>query len=236
MRYNVFSLLATSLLISLVKSLSSGPSGRFDLFNFDSYDDVPFGLGESDTLAEADLNTQPVSETIFSDPSGSSEQSDDLFESQDYSSFSSIPDSSTTLDTLIALDPNLGSLDTIHADLASHGASGNEGKPPDLGETLENYIDEGLNYLLQYMVPLDKECDLKENGRIPLCCSSKRKALPRAYDCKNFDPSDIDCKLFNYQFCCLGFNYRDAEGIGCTKGFYVAGVEGELDDVSVVKI
>lgn len=235
MLYKAFCLVVTSLPISLVTCQSSGRSGGLDLFDLDSYGDVPIGLGQSATVAEADLNTQPVGETIFFDPPGISEQSDDLFGSQDYSSFSSIPDSSTSMDTFVALDPNPGSLDTIHADLAGHDVSGNEEKPPDLGEILRDKIDEGLNYFLRFAAPFDRECDQKPNGRIPLCCTSKRKALPRAYDCKDFSPSDIDCKLFNYQFCCVGFNRLDAEGVGCTKGFYVAGVDGEMDDASVVK-
>lgn len=239
MRYTALSFLVGSLSVSLVKPLSSGPFDEVGPFDLNSYSDAPpIGLGESTTLAEADLNSQPVGEPIFLDSAGSSAESDDLFGTQDYSSFSNVPDAAPTNSDalLVALSPSPGSSDQIQANpTPSPEDSGkDETPPPDLGETLDNYINEGLNLLLQNVDPFDKECDMKTAGRIPLCCNSWRKMLPYAYGCKRYDSTELNCHYYNFQFCCSGFNPIDQEGIGCTKGFYSAGAKGETDDVSGV--
>ena len=224
MRYNPLSFLVVSLAVCLVESLSLGPFDEVDLFDSDSYNDAPIGPGEPAMfLAEADLKIQPVGEPIFSDSSGSPEDSDDLFGTKVPSSVSTLPDGgSINSDTLVALDPSSSSLDQTQAGLPPSGVnSGSSEQPQDLGETLDNYIDEGLNYLLRFASPFDKECDLKKAGKVPLCCNSPRKELPFAYGCTPYDKSNVDCQYYNYQFCCLGYNPIDHEGVTCTKGFYV---------------
>ena len=224
MRCNALFFLVTSPLVSLVKSLSLGSFDEVGLFDADSYNDAPIDLGEPATfLAEADLNFQPVGESIFPAFSGSSEDLDDLFENQDHFSFSSFPEGgSTNSDALFALSPSPDSSDQMQAGLlSSHTDSETNETPVDFGESLDNFINEGLNNLLHFTAPLDKECDQKTVGRVPLCCNSRRKELPFAYGCKPFSSLNLDCQFFNYQFCCLGYNPIDNEGVSCTKGFYV---------------
>lgn len=225
MHNNALVLLVTSLLVSLVISFSLGPFDEAELFNPDSYSDAPIGLGEpASTLADADLKTQPIGEPNVPASSGSSEDSDDLFGTQDHSSFSTLPDGgSMNSDALFALSPSSDSSDQmLQANVApNHADSSTNETPLDLGETLDNYIDEGLNSLLHLADPFDKECDQKTEGRVPLCCNSPRKELPFAYGCKPYDSSNLDCQYYNYQFCCLGYNPIDQEGVGCSKGFYV---------------
>lgn len=224
MRYNPLSFLVVSLTVCLVESLSLGPFDEVGLFDSDSYNDASTGLGEPAIfLAEADLQTQPVGEPTFSESSRDPEGSDDLFGTKVHSSISTLPDGgSINSDALVALDPSSSSVDQTQAGLPpSDTHSGSSGILQDLGETLDNYIDEGLNYLLRSVSPFDKECDLKKGGKVPLCCNSPRKELPFAYGCKPYDPSNVDCQYYNYQFCCLGYNPIDHEGVTCTKGFYV---------------
>ena len=224
MRHNALSFVVMSLAVSSVKSLSLGPLDEVSLFDPDSYSDAPISPGELATFsAESDLNTQPGGEPIFPDSSGSWEDSDDLFEAKDSSTLSDLPDDGLiNSNALVALGPNSGSSDQTQTGLPlSYADSGPNESPQDLGETLDNYINEGLNNLLRIVNPFDKECDLKKGGKVALCCNSPRKKLPYAYGCKPFDQSNLDCQYFNYQFCCLGYNAIDNEGIGCTKGFYV---------------
>lgn len=224
MRHNALSFVFMSLAVSLVKSLSLGPFDEVGLFDSDSYSDAPIGLGDPATfLAEVDLKTQPASESLFPDSSGSPKDSDDLFEAKDSSIFSTLPDGgSINSNAFVALSPDPGSSDQTRADLPpSHADSNTNAVPPDLGDTLENYINEGLNHLLPIVDPFDKECDFKKVGKVPLCCDSPRKELPFAYGCTPHDPSNVDCRYYHFQFCCLGYNPIDREGVTCTKGFYV---------------
>lgn len=225
MRYTYLSFLVMSFSVSLGRSLSLRPFNEASLFDFNSDNDDPIGLGEPATfVADADLKAQPGGEPLFPDSSGSSEDSDYLFGIENHSSFSTLPDDGSIINsnTLLALGPNPGSSDQTQADLLpSHADSGTNETPPELGDILDNYINEGLNYLLPIVSPFDKECDKKAVGKVPLCCNSPRKELPFAYGCKPYDPSNVDCQYYNYQFCCLGYNPIDSEGVTCTKGFYV---------------
>ena len=244
----LFMVCPIALAFALAKPLSS------EIFSLDSYSDVPIDLlDESTALAESDSNPQSASEPLlFASPGTSAEdESNDLFGTwSDYSSFSSNPDNSvaSSSDGLFALlSPNAGNDNPNHlslqSDLASsHEDSGSDWSPPpptvaaaDPGENLNTNIiegvDRGVNGVLQYLRPLVNECSLKANGRVPLCCVSKRKALPRAYECTRYDESNLDCKYFNYQFCCVALNPIDAEGIDCTKGFYTADARGGGDEI-----
>lgn len=224
MRYNALSIVVMSLAVSSVKSLSLEPLDEAGLFDPEFYSDVPISPSELATFSvEADLNTQPGGEPIFPDFSGSSEVSDDLFEAEDSSIFSDLPDDGLiNSNALVALDPNSGNSDQTQTGLPpSYADSGPNESPQDLGDTLENYINEGLNSILWIVNPFDKECDLKKGGKVALCCNSRRKKLPYAYGCKPYDRSNLDCQYFNYQFCCSAYNAIDNEGLGCTKGFYV---------------
>lgn len=221
MRSIALSFLVTSLLVFLVQPLSLGPFDEAGLFDSDSYSDTP--IEPAPALTEVDLNTEPVGEPNLLASSGNSGDSYDLFGSQDQSGFLNLPDDgSTNADALLALGPISDSSDQMQAGLPpSHADSNTNEKPQDWGDTLNKYVDEGLNDLLRFAAPLSSECDMKTGGRVALCCTSPRKQLPRAYGCRPFNLFDLDCQFFNYQFCCLGYNPIDQEGVGCTQGFYV---------------
>lgn len=226
MRFGYFFLLAAAVPISLTKPLSSGT----ELFDLDSYSDTPTAVGESIPSNEADLNTQALPEPIlFNSPESSEDPNSDLFGTQDYSTtLSNIPDTSNIL----------------FAQIPSSDSS--PGQPPtpngipssidDPVENFENFLDEKTDQLLRFLGippaaphPLDKECEEKTGGRIPLCCTDLRNLLPWAYGCTPYNEANLDCKFYNYQHCCSGYNPVDHEGLGCTRGFYGYVAEGSND-------
>lgn len=188
MRCNPFPFLVMSLAAFLVESLTLGLSDEVGFFDPDSYNDPPISLDEpASFLADADLKIQPVGEPVFPDSLGSLGDSDDLFETDDHSSISNLPDGgSTHSDALVALDPSSSSLDQMQAGLPPSDADSSTNETPqDLGETLNNHINEGLNFLLRFASPFGGECDLKLVGKVPLCCTSPRRELPFAYGCSH---------------------------------------------------
>lgn len=222
MRWIGLSLLPASFALSLSEPLLSGPFDGLELSNPDPGSDVPISPSESIDLTEAHLDAQSASQSLFLDLSGSSEEVDDLFGIQSEPSISNNPLSSIDPDAVSALRANANEL---QANLPSNDGSSYIWPSSDLGENLNDFINEGVNRgvndFLQFLSPLARECELKTRGRLPLCCTSNRKALPRAYGCYHFDSSDYDCKFYAFQFCCQALNPVDAEGIDCTQGFYI---------------